>query len=105
MILSVEKRRVLKTVFYFYFQSDVAKIRERSYGNLSHIAVPYSEHSSFSELKEFVSFCKPHKIVPTVDCSTQARVDAQIALFKDDMNHSRDRSTLVPFLSKFCKFK
>jgi hypothetical protein len=35
-------------------------------GNIQVSLVPYSEHSNFSELKEFCDFLKPIRIVPTV---------------------------------------
>ena len=40
-------------------------------------SVPYSEHSSFSELIEFVNLFKPSVIIPTVNTSKEA-VAAQL---------------------------
>merc|ERR1712226_1155001 len=38
----------------------------REDGNISIYSVPYSEHSSFEELKCFIEFLKPRDVVPTV---------------------------------------
>lgn len=39
--------------------------------------VPYSEHSSFSELREFVSLCRPKHLIPTVCRNGKEEADRQ----------------------------
>ncbi|KAL4522626.1 hypothetical protein Ndes2526A_g01010 [Nannochloris sp. 'desiccata'] len=41
--------------------------RRRQKGTLITYQVPYSEHSSFSELKEFVNWLRPRSIIPSVN--------------------------------------
>ena len=47
------------------------------------IGIPYSEHSSFTELKRFVQFIRPDKVIPTVFGGAGQRISDMKDVFKD----------------------
>ncbi|KAK9865832.1 hypothetical protein WJX84_002236 [Apatococcus fuscideae] len=49
--------------------------KRRQKGTLISYQVPYSEHSSFPELQEFVHWLQPRRLIPSVgnDCGAKAR--------------------------------
>jgi len=44
--------------------------------------VPYSEHSSYTELIDFVGWVKPKQIIPTVNCDSVVKVNNMLNHFK-----------------------
>jgi hypothetical protein len=56
-------------------------LKERRNGPDSIIALPYSEHSSFTELVDFLKTFRPSVVVPTVN-TQQDKVRSQLALLK-----------------------
>nr|QDO16373.1 DNA cross-link repair 1A [Lingulodinium polyedra] len=65
-------------------------------GRTKVFSVPYSEHSSVSELRELVAVLRPKKVIPTVNVE---RTQRMIDLFASGMDLSEDRERLDWYLS------
>lgn len=63
--------------------TSIADVLPRTKGNISIYGVPYSEHSSFLEMKRFVQWLKPQKIIPTVNVGTWKSRSTMEKYFKE----------------------
>lgn len=69
-------------------------LQTRREGNVTIYGIPYSEHSSFAELRDCVKRLKPKRLIPTVNCPDAASARAIVDRFADLMDLSRDKSRL-----------
>ena len=54
----------------------------RQKGSLILYSVPYSEHSSFKELREFVQWLRPVNIIPTVGNDRGPKASRMVSLLR-----------------------
>ena len=75
-------------------------LQTRREGNVTIYGIPYSEHSSFAELRDCVKRLKPKRIIPTVNCPDAASARAIVDRFADLMDLSRDKSRLDSYFGR-----
>ncbi|XP_010587276.1 DNA cross-link repair 1A protein [Loxodonta africana] len=63
--------------------TSIADIIPQTRGNISIYGIPYSEHSSYLEMKRFVQWLKPQKIIPTVNVGTLKSRSTMEKYFRD----------------------
>ncbi|KAF6724974.1 DNA cross-link repair 1A protein [Oryzias melastigma] len=67
----------------------VEDIQPQISGKISIYGVPYSEHSSFLELKRFVQWLRPLKIIPTVNVGSWASRKAMEECFREWLTETK----------------
>ncbi|XP_055031971.2 DNA cross-link repair 1A protein isoform X1 [Misgurnus anguillicaudatus] len=68
----------------------VEDIQPQTQGNISIYGIPYSEHSSFLELKRFVQWLRPRKIIPTVNVGSWKSRKAMESYFHEWQTEPRN---------------
>ncbi|GLC45044.1 hypothetical protein PLESTM_001680700 [Pleodorina starrii] len=72
----------------------------RREGSVCVVGVPYSEHSSWTDLCDAVAQLRPRTLIPTVNAATAAQRRALVDRFAHLMDLSADRSRLDVYLSR-----
>lgn len=72
-------------------------VKKRQQDDTLCYSIPYSEHSSWVELRECVKAFRPKQLIPTVNVSDTASFDRMIAKFADLMDLSESRKHIDRF--------
>ena len=75
-------------------------LQTRQEGKVTIYGIPYSEHSSFAELRDCVKRLRPKRIIPTVNCPDAASARAIVDRFADLMDLSKDKSRLDSYFGR-----
>lgn len=75
-------------------------LQTRREGNVTIYGIPYSEHSSFAELRNCIQLLRPKRIIPTVNCPDPASARAIVDRFADLMDLSKDKSRLDSYFGR-----
>ncbi|XP_064382971.1 DNA cross-link repair 1A protein-like isoform X2 [Halichondria panicea] len=65
------------------YSGSLSSVRPQTSGPISIYGIPYSEHSSYTELREFVQYLRPLKIIPTVDNASSKRREEMQKNFRE----------------------
>ena len=57
-------------------------------GGVTLLSAPYSEHSSFGELRQCVSWARPARVVPTANCRSREDAERLVALLTSGQSES-----------------
>ena len=87
------KRVVLVRPTGWSFKSS-GNLERREDGCVVTVGIPYSEHSSYTELRDCVATLRPKRIIPTVNASDATKSRALVDQLADVMDLSQDRSRL-----------
>ncbi|XP_006002870.1 DNA cross-link repair 1A protein [Latimeria chalumnae] len=69
----------------------VADTKPQTRGNITIYGIPYSEHSSYLEMKHFVQWVRPNKIIPTVNVGKWQARKAMEKLFSEWMSEGTQK--------------
>eukprot|EP00127_Corallochytrium_limacisporum_P002845 Clim_evm24s142 gene=Clim_evmTU24s142 len=78
------------TGWTFSQSKPLSMIQPQINGNVRTYGVPYSEHSSYGELKAFIQFLRPHRIIPTVNVGSARSRALMEAEFRKWLGKSSD---------------
>jgi len=74
--------------------ASLSSLAIQTYGRVSSLSVPYSEHSSFSELKRFIKFLRLkswRQIIPTVNVGSPRERERMGILFQEWVKETRNK--------------
>ncbi|XP_042161795.1 DNA cross-link repair 1A protein [Oncorhynchus tshawytscha] len=72
----------------------VEDIKPMVHGNISIYGIPYSEHSSYLELRRFVQWLRPLKIIPTVNVGSWASRKAMERCFSEWLTEAYEANNI-----------